>query len=121
MLSAAQAPRAGRRRANGAALLAFAAALTLGPILGGCSGSMIADHMPTAVGGLPEDAPERPATELPYPAVHNMPPARATVTLTNDQQKRLQDDLIAERNRVGDAPSTAGSNGNSSAAAARNP
>jgi hypothetical protein len=98
--------------------------LATGLALAGCSGSMIADHMPTAVGGLPADAPERPAAEQPYPAVHNMPPARPTEALSNDQQKRLQDDLIAARNRYGvpgDAPATTGSNGNSSAAAARNP
>jgi hypothetical protein len=98
--------------------------LALALLLGGCSGSMIADHMPTAVGGLPEGAPERPATPLEYPAVHSTPPARATATLTDDQQKRLQDDLIAARDRYGtgsDAPAATGSTGNSSAAAARNP
>ena len=90
--------------------------------LGGCSGSLVADHMPTAVGGLPDDAPERPATPQLYPAVHNMPPARATTTLNDDQQKRLQDDLVAARDRTGagsDTPS--GATGNSPAGGARNP
>jgi hypothetical protein len=84
---------------------------------------MIADHLPVAAGGLPEDAPDRPATPLAYPAVHSMPPARSNVTLTDDQQKRLEDDLVAARNRygTGDGPVTTGSTGNSSAAAARNP
>jgi hypothetical protein len=104
----------------GAALIALAAAL----MLGGCSGSQIADHMPTAVGGLPEDAPQRPATEQDYPAVHNMPPTRTTSTLTDEQQKRLQDDLVAARNRYGttaDVPPTTGSTGNASAASAAKP
>ena len=116
------------------ALIAGAAAL-----VSGCSGSLIADHMPAAVGGLPADAPARPATEAPYPAVHNMPPARATTPLSYDQQKQLQDDLIAARNRYGANPDatgstdtsgttgstnstgTTGSNANAKAGSARNP
>ena len=91
------------------ALIAGAAAL-----VSGCSGSLIADHMPAAVGGLPADAPARPATEAPYPAVHNMPPARATTPLSYDQQKQLADDLIAARNRNGGNPDTTGSSGETS-------
>jgi hypothetical protein len=92
------------------ALIASAAAL-----VSGCSGSLIADHMPAAVGGLPEDAPARPTTEAPYPAVHNMPPARATTPLSYDQQKQLEDDLIAARNRNGGSPDTTGSTGTTGA------
>jgi hypothetical protein len=80
------------------ALVACAAAL-----VSGCSG-LIADHLPAAVGGLPEDAPARPTTDTPYPAVHSMPPARATTPLSYDQQKQLEDDLIAARNRYGSNP-----------------
>jgi hypothetical protein len=84
-----------------AALVACAAAL-----VSGCSG-LIADHLPVAAGGLSEDAPARPTTDTPYPAVHSMPPARSTTPLSYDQQKQLEDDLIAARNRYGastDAP-----------------
>ena len=110
------------------ALLVAAAAL-----LSGCSGSLIADHMPAAIGGLPEDAPARPTTEVAYPAVHNMPPARATTPLSYDQQKQLEDDLVAARNRYGGNPDTTGSTGttgatgstgstaNAKAGSARNP
>jgi len=80
------------------ALVACAAAL-----VSGCSG-LIADHLPAAVGGLPDDAPARPTTDTPFPAVHNMPPARATTPLSYDQQKQLEDDLIATRNRYGSNP-----------------
>ena len=93
-------------------------------LLSGCSGSMIADHMPAAVGGLPEDAPERQATPTAYPAVHNMPPARSTKPLSNDQQKQLEDDLVAARNRYGgspDAPATTGTVADPKAGSARNP
>jgi hypothetical protein len=89
-----------------AALIAGAAAL-----VSGCSGSLLADHMPAAVGGLPEDTPARPTTDTPYPAVHNMPPARATTPLSYDQQKQLEDDLVAARNRYGGNPDTTGSTG----------
>ena len=85
---------------------------------------MIADHMPAAIGGLPEDAPERPATPAAYPAVHNMPPARSSAPLSNAQQKQLEDDLVAARNRYGgspDAPSTTGTTADPKAGSARNP
>src|ERR1700730_3276478 len=84
-----------------------AALACVAPLLGGCSGSLIADHMPEAVGGLPADAPARPDTPAAYPAVHNMPPTRSTATLNNDQQKQLQDDLVAARNRYGGNPDAA--------------
>jgi hypothetical protein len=93
-------------------------------LLAGCSGSLLTDHLPTAVGGLPADTPARPA-EAPYPAVHNMPPSRSAAPLSDDQQKQLADDLIAARNRYGatptDDPATTGSTpANSKAASARN-
>ena len=102
-----------------AALVACATAL-----LCGCSGSLIADHLPAAVGGLPEGAPERPVTEAAYPAVHNMPPARSTAPLNNDQQKQLEDNLVAARNRYGgnpDTPTATGTAANPKAGSAQNP
>jgi hypothetical protein len=99
--------------------------------LSGCSGSLIADHLPAAAGGLPDEAPERSANAGAYPAVHNMPPSRTTTTLNNDQQKQLEDDLVAARNRYGgnpDAPVTtgttaaaSGTTANAKAGSARNP
>jgi hypothetical protein len=85
---------------------------------------MFADHLPAAVGGLPKDAPARPATQVAYPAVHNMPPARAATPLNDDQQKQLEDDLVAARNRYGanpDTPSATGTAANPKAGGARNP
>jgi hypothetical protein len=101
-----------------AALVACGSAL-----LSGCSGSLIADHLPTAVGGLPEEAPARPATEAAFPAVHNMPPARSTAPLNDAQQKQLEDDLVAARERYGspDAPAATGTAANPKAGSARNP
>jgi hypothetical protein len=85
---------------------------------------MIADHMPTAIGGLPEDAPARPATQAAYPAVHNMPPTRSAKPLDDVQQKQLEDDLVAARNRYGGSPDSATATGttpNPKAGGARNP
>jgi len=60
---------------------------------------MIADHMPTAAGGLPENAPQRPANPGAYPAVHDQPPERSKV-LTNEEQAKLEQELIAARERA---------------------
>jgi hypothetical protein len=89
---------------------------------------MIGDTLPAAVGGLPADAPAR-ATPTSYPAVHNMPPSRNTEPLSADQQKQLEDDLVATRNRYGNpdapdaaaAPAATGTTANPKAGAARNP
>jgi hypothetical protein len=61
---------------------------------------MIADHLPTATGGLPEGPPERPSKPSAYPAVHDMPPPRRSTVLTEAEQKELEDDLVAARNRT---------------------
>jgi hypothetical protein len=101
MNSPSRSQRPIRLRVMAVALVACASAL-----LSGCSGSLIADHLPAAVGGLPEDAPERSATPAAYPAVHSMPPTRSAAPLDNAQQKQLEDDLVAARNRYGGNPDT---------------
>jgi hypothetical protein len=105
-------------RVVAAALVACAAAF-----LSGC-GALIGDHLPAATGGLPEATPERAATPVAYPAVHNMPPSRSSTPLNNAQQKQLEDDLVAARNRYGtspDAPPATGSTANPNPGGARNP
>lgn len=108
-LASTSRPGEGRPRNLAAALAVACAAL-----LGGCSASTIADHIPTAVGGLPEDAPKRPAIQAAYPAVHDRPPVRGSATLTADEQRQLEADLAAARERVGAAAKPA-------AGSARNP
>jgi hypothetical protein len=77
--------------------------------LAGCSaGSMIGDHMPNALGGLPEGAPQRATKPSAYPAVHDMPPPRGSTVLTDAEQKKLEDDLIAARTRTGEAAKPVG-------------
>jgi len=80
-----------------AALISVGAAMLVGCTTGG---GMIGDHMPTAAGGLPEAAPQRPATPAPYPAVHNLPPTRSSAVLTDVEQQKLEDELVAVRNRA---------------------
>ena len=76
-----------------AAALAVAA-----PLLCSCSSTLFS-QVPTALGGLPADAPQRPVTPTAYPAVFDTPPPRDDVVLTNTQQQQVQDDLMAARDR----------------------
>lgn len=80
-------------RGPGWRVLALAAVL-----LSGCSTSEI-DKLPHELGGLPAGAPARAAQPPAYPAVHDMPPPRADAVLDAEQQKRLEADLLAIRNR----------------------
>jgi len=90
------------RRALAAALVGVAV------VLAGCSaGSTVADHLPTALGGLPDGTPQRPGTSGAYPAVHDMPPPRATTVLTDAETKKLESDLVAARNRAAEAAAKA--------------
>ena len=101
MTSKSRLQRGGPRRALvAAALMAAAAALS------GC-GSMIADHLPAAIGGEPAGTPQRPASTGAYPAVHDMPPPRATPVLSDADERKLEADLVAARNRAAEAVKSA--------------
>lgn len=80
----------------------FAASLLLAgaTTLAGCSSYMLVDNLPAAAGGLPENAPARPATPPPFPAVHDRPPARAVAPLNEAERKRLKEDLATMRDRA---------------------
>jgi hypothetical protein len=67
-------------------------------VLSGCTTAEI-DRIPKEIGGLPESAPKRADVPPGYPAVHDMPPPRTTTVLDVEQQKRMEADLIAARNR----------------------
>jgi hypothetical protein len=64
-------------------------------IVGGCS-TQIAD-LPAV--GLPADAPPRPKEAGSYLPVHDLPPDRAEAAMKPDEQKRIQSELIAARDR----------------------
>jgi hypothetical protein len=59
--------------------------------------------LPIICRGLPEGAPDRPTKQSNFPAVHDLPPPRASTVLTDAEQKKLEDDLIAARTRTGTA------------------
>jgi hypothetical protein len=62
---------------------------------GGCS-TQIAD-LPAV--GLPSDAPPRTKEAGSYLPVHDLPPERAEAAMKLDEQKRIQSELIAARDR----------------------
>ncbi|MBW8903650.1 MAG: hypothetical protein JF566_06830 [Bradyrhizobium sp.] len=47
--------------------------------------------------GLPADAPERTAQPVAFPAVHDIPPPRNSVTLTNTEQDQMERELVKAR------------------------
>src|SRR5215510_5309686 len=76
----------------------LAAALILAFALAGC-GSISERVAGTAsespLIGLPAGTPARPATAMPFPAVHDMPPARPNTVLSDAEQQKMEDDLVA--------------------------
>ena len=77
--------------------LRLGGAIVLIVSLAACSSTI--EKLPAAVGGLPADAPERTATPSAYPAVHDMPPPRTNVVLTEAEQKKAAADLAAARDQ----------------------
>jgi hypothetical protein len=67
--------------------------------LSGCSPGPIIDKIPADIMGLPAGAPARPETPGNYPAVHDMPPDRVSVPMTDEEQLRLERDLANQRDR----------------------
>jgi hypothetical protein len=47
--------------------------------------------------GLPDSAPQRPVEPAAFPAVHDIPPPRTAAVLTEMEQQKLEDDLVAAR------------------------
>ncbi len=82
------------RKNNLAPLLTLGVAAAL---LAACSATTLTDMIPTAAGGLPDNAPARPATAPEYPAVNAMPQRRDALPLTDDEVKRTQSELTTLR------------------------
>jgi hypothetical protein len=87
----------------------FLSALSLAVVLAGCG--TVNERMSEALGnapaiGLPSGAPERPAVaDRPaFPAVHDMPPQRASTVLTSEEQRQMQRELVAARDGQRTAP-----------------
>ncbi len=76
----------------------WAAILGLAAALAGCSPGAMIDKLPADM-GLPANTPARPETPYEYPAVHDMPPARASAPMTEEEQVKLEKDLANVRDR----------------------
>lgn len=72
--------------------------LWLAAALTSCSPGPIIDRLPGDM-GLPAGTPARPGTPYEYPAVHDMPPDRASVPMSEEEQLRLEKDLATARDR----------------------
>jgi hypothetical protein len=70
----------------------------LAAALAGCQAGPVVDQLPGDM-GLPKGAPARPVAPYQYPAVHDMPPARAITPMTDEEQLRLEKELSAVRDR----------------------
>jgi hypothetical protein len=70
----------------------------LAAALAGCAAGPLVDQLPGDM-GLPKGAPARPVAPYQYPAVHDMPPARVTTPMTDEEQLRLEKELSAVRDR----------------------
>jgi hypothetical protein len=67
-------------------------------VLAGCSPGAMIDRLPGDM-GLPAGTPARPEAPYQYPAVHDMPPARSTTPMNDEEQTKLEKDLQAARDR----------------------
>jgi hypothetical protein len=65
--------------------------------LGACASTF--SSLPTQLGGMPADAPQQPVAPAAYPAVHDMPPPRSDVVMTQEEQKKAETELMALRER----------------------
>jgi outer membrane biosynthesis protein TonB len=63
--------------------------------LAGCASSF--DVLPEKMGGLPTTAPARPAESLTFPNVYEVRPTREAKPLNDDDQKKLESELVTLR------------------------
>jgi hypothetical protein len=73
----------------------LAALLPLALALAGCSSTF--DVLPQKMGGLPANAPERAADPPPFPNVYEQRPTRQAAPLNDDEQKKLESELVTLR------------------------
>jgi hypothetical protein len=59
--------------------------------------STVGDTLPEKAGGLPANAPSRPADPLPVPNVYEVRPTREAAPLDTAGQKKLESDLTSLR------------------------
>lgn len=74
----------------------LAVMLCLSLAAAGCSSTAV-DSIPQWAGGKPDNAPERPATEMEYPPVNERPPARNSRVVSEEEQAKIERELTAAR------------------------
>ena len=77
-----------------------------GMLMSGCASSLNTIGDPSATGsltGTEQSAQQGSATPqaVAFPAIFDVPPPRAAATLNDYEQKRMENELIAARNRLG--------------------
>ena len=76
------------------------AALACAASLGACASisEKMTEQMANAPGiGEPAATPQRSVTPVAYPAVHDLPPQRATNLLNDAEQQKMENDLLTAR------------------------
>jgi hypothetical protein len=68
----------------------------MGILLSACSSAPLIDSLPSAI-GEPAAAPKRAAVAPEFPAVHDTPSPRAAATLSTEEQKKAESELVAAR------------------------
>jgi hypothetical protein len=96
--------------------------MAAGAVLPACS-SYPGEMLPHSMGGLPANAPGRPATPGQFPAVHDMPAPRANTVLSDEERRKAEAELLKARDlQPGRAKAKAGaSKEKERAGAARSP
>jgi hypothetical protein len=93
----------GRSQRRARATILAPLLMAAGALIGGCATGTVADHAPATVGSLPEGAPARPSNPYSFPAVHDMPLPRDEKVLTVEEQRKVEEELVAARNRAAKA------------------
>ena len=75
-------------------------------------GLNLGNELPTAIGGMPQAAPQRPETPPDFPAVHDMPPPRTTKVMTEEEKKRAEAELALMREQQARRAQSAAANPN---------
>jgi hypothetical protein len=76
--------------------VSLAVSLGIGILLSACSSAPMIDSLPSAI-GEPAAAPKRAAVAPDFPAVHDTPSPRAAATLSTEEQKKAESELVAAR------------------------
>jgi hypothetical protein len=74
--------------------------LLLAMTLGAAGCGSVGTQIPTWAGGLPPEAPQRPAAQGQFPNVHDTPPPRPGKLMSEQEQAKTEAELAAIRRRV---------------------